>query len=48
LGGLDGYMSAIQAVIIIDKAGTVQYRWVAENPGVEPDYAEVVSAAAGL
>ena len=48
LGGLDGYVSANRAVVIIDKEGTVQYRWVAENPGVEPDYAEVVSTAASL
>ena len=48
LGGIDGYMCANRVVIIIDGNGTVQYRWVAENPGVEPDYAEVVSTAAGL
>ena len=43
LGGLDGYVSANRVIIIIDSEGTVQYRWVAENPGVEPDYDEVVS-----
>tara|TARA_B100000131_G_scaffold271550_1_gene271956 strand:+ start:21635 stop:22120 length:486 start_codon:yes stop_codon:yes gene_type:complete len=43
LGGLDGYVSANRAVIIIDSEGMVQYRWVAENPGIEPDYDEVVS-----
>mgnify|MGYP002863415169 CR=1 FL=1 len=43
LGGLDGYVSANRAVIIVDSEGVVQYRWVAENPGVEPDYDEVVS-----
>ncbi len=43
LGGLDGYVSANRAVIIVDREGVVQYRWVAENPGVEPDYDEVVS-----
>jgi peroxiredoxin len=32
-------------VIIIDSAGVIQYRWVAENPGVEPNYDEVVAAA---
>ena len=48
LGGIDGYVCANRVVVIIDKSGTVQYRWVAENPGVEPDYAEVVSTAAGL
>ncbi|DAC57381.1 MAG TPA: peroxiredoxin, partial [Candidatus Poseidoniaceae archaeon] len=38
LGGIDGYVSANRVVIIIDKTGTIQHRWVAENPGVEPDY----------
>ena len=46
LGGLDGYVSANRVVIIIDSEGTVQYRWVAENPGVEPDYDEVASFCA--
>ena len=43
LGGIEGYVSANRVVIIIDSDGTVQYRWVAENPGVEPDYEEIVS-----
>jgi peroxiredoxin len=37
LGGIDGYVCANRVVIVIDKAGIVQHRWVAENPGVEPD-----------
>ncbi len=48
LGGLDGYVSANRVVIIIDEAGMVQYRWVAENPGVEPNYDEVVAAVKAL
>ncbi len=48
LGGLDGYVSANRVVIIIDASGVVQYRWVAENPGVEPNYDEVVAAAKAL
>jgi|TARA_B100001996_G_scaffold380901_1_gene369278 peroxiredoxin len=43
LGGIDGYVCANRVVIIIDDEGTVQYRWVAENPGVEPDYEEIIS-----
>ena len=43
LGGLDGYVSANRVVIIIGSEGKVQYRWVADNPGVEPDYEEIVS-----
>ena len=48
LGGLDGYVSANRVVVIVDGSGVVRYRWVAENPGVEPDYAEVVGAAKAL
>tara|TARA_B100001029_G_C14984599_1_gene408189 strand:- start:395 stop:913 length:519 start_codon:yes stop_codon:yes gene_type:complete len=43
LGGLEGYVSANRVVIVIDANGIVQHRWVAENPGVEPDYASIVS-----
>ncbi|CAI8224605.1 MAG: Uncharacterised protein [Methanobacteriota archaeon] len=35
-------------MIVIDKDGVVQYRWVAENPGVEPNYDEVVEFASSL
>ena len=48
LGGIDGYMSANRVVIVIDGNGIVQHRWVAENPGVEPDYDTIVSFAASL
>ena len=48
LGGIEGYVCANRVVIVIDKAGVVQHRWVAENPGVEPDYAAVVAFAASL
>ena len=48
LGGIDGYVSANRVVIIIDKAGTIQHRWVAENPGVEPDYDALVAVAESL
>ena len=48
LGGIDGYTSANRVVIIADKEGIVRHRWVAENPGVEPDYDEIVSIAQSL
>ena len=48
LGGIEGYVSANRVVIVIDKEGIVQHRWVAENPGVEPDYDAVVSFASSL
>ena len=48
LGGIEGYMSANRVVIVIDGSGVVQHRWVAENPGVEPDYDAVVAFASSL
>lgn len=48
LGGIEGYESANRVVIVIDKEGIVRHRWVAENPGVEPDYDEIVSFAQSL
>jgi len=48
LGGIDGYMSANRVVIVIDGNGIVQHRWVAENPGVEPDYDAIVAFASSL
>ena len=35
LGGIEGYVCANRVVIVIDKSGIIQYRWVAENPGVD-------------
>ena len=48
LGGIEGYESANRVVVVIDKEGIVRHRWVAENPGVEPDYDEIVSFAQSL
>ena len=48
LGGLEGYVSANRVVVVVDKDGVVQHRWVAENPGVEPDYEAIVGLAESL
>lgn len=39
--GMVGYTAAKRAVFIIDKEGVIRYKWVSDNPGVEPNYAEV-------
>ena len=39
--GLKGYTAAKRSVFILDREGVIRYRWVSENPGVEPDYAEI-------
>jgi len=39
--GMEGYTASERAVFVIDKDGVIQFKWVGENPGVEPDYDEV-------
>ena len=38
---------AKRAVFVVDGDGTVTYTWVSDDPGVEPDYDEVLEAASG-
>ena len=38
---------AKRAVFVVDSEGTVTYAWVSDDPGVEPDYDEVLEAAGG-
>lgn len=42
--GLKGYSVAKRSVFILDKDGVVRYRWVSEDPGVEPNYQEIENA----
>lgn len=39
--GLKGYSAAKRSVFVLDKNGIVRYRWVSEDPGIEPDYKEI-------
>ena len=48
LGGLEGYECSNRGVLIIDGKGLIQYRWVAENPGVEPNYSEIIEKVKSL
>lgn len=41
LGPLKGYKAAKRSVFILDEQGKVRYRWVSDNPLVEPNYAEI-------
>jgi glutaredoxin-dependent peroxiredoxin len=43
-GGLPGYDAAQRAVFVLDERGIVTYAWVAEKPGIEPNYDEVKKA----
>jgi peroxiredoxin len=39
--GLQGYTVAKRSVFILDSDGVVRYKWVTDNPGVEPNYNEL-------
>ena len=40
------YEVAKRSVFVVDADGEVTYKWVSDDPGVEPDYEEVEEAAA--
>jgi peroxiredoxin len=46
--GLQGYTAAKRSIFILDDKGIVRYKWVSEDPGKEPDYAEIKSKLAKL
>ena len=48
LAGMSGYDVAQRSVFVVDAAGTVSWRWLADNPGDEPPYEEVLSAVRSL
>jgi peroxiredoxin len=39
---------AKRSVFVVDPDGVVRWRWVSDNPGVEPDYAAVAEAVKNL
>jgi peroxiredoxin len=45
--GAPGFTASQRAVFVVEPDGSVGYAWVAENPGLEPDYDEVVAYCAG-
>ena len=42
--GMPGYTASERAVFVVDENGDIMWKWVGENPGVEPDYEAVLSA----
>ncbi len=36
------YTAAQRSVFVIDEVGKISYAWVAENPGIEPDYEAIL------
>ena len=43
--GMPGYTASERAVFIVDEVGKIMWKWVGENPGVQPDYEQVISIA---
>lgn len=39
--GMHGYTAAKRSVFILDKEGTIRYKWVSDDPGIEPNYDEI-------
>ena len=48
LAGVKGFTVAKRAVFLIDRQGVIRYKWVAPEPKVEPNYAEVTAAVKKL
>ena len=46
--GMEGYTAAQRAVFVIDKDGTVRWKWIADSPGTLPDFDAVKRAVADL
>jgi glutaredoxin-dependent peroxiredoxin len=44
LGPLEGYNAAKRSVFVLDESGIIKYRWVSDNPLVEPNYDEIRSS----
>jgi glutaredoxin-dependent peroxiredoxin len=39
-----GYTTAKRSVFISDSSGKIRYKWVSDDPSVEPNYAEIATA----
>ncbi len=44
LGPLEGYNAAKRSVFVLDENGIIRYRWISDNPLIEPNYGEIKSA----
>ena len=39
--GAPGYVASQRSIFIIEEDGSIGYSWIADNPGIEPNYSEV-------
>ncbi len=44
LGPLESYNAAKRSVFVLDESGIIRYRWISDNPLVEPNYDEIRSS----
>lgn len=45
---LKGYTLAKRSVFVLDKVGKVVYKWISDDPGVEPNYSEIQKVVSSL
>jgi glutaredoxin-dependent peroxiredoxin len=48
LGPLQDYNAAKRSIFILDSGGKIRYKWISDNPLVEPNYEEIRAALAKL
>ena len=41
---IEGYTACNRAVFVVDEKGIIVYEWIAEHPGFQPNYDEVIAA----
>ena len=46
--GLKGYITAKRSIFILDSEGVVKYRWISNDPSVEPNYSDIEKALEDL
>ncbi len=39
--GLEDYTAAKRSIFVVDRKGIIRYRWVTEDPRIEPNYEEI-------
>jgi len=46
--GLEGYTAAKRSVFVLDGDGIVRYKWVSDDPGMQPDYDAIKKVLAAI
>ena len=44
---IQGYKVATRSVFLVEPDGKISYAWAADNPGIQPDYSDVMSHISG-